>query len=77
MYAIEYYGMFVRAKDGLMTDVKPSAKLFETADEAAEYVKTWLKDTEVSLPKDRKPVNIVEVDTKVVLQKVRQVVRSF
>lgn len=77
MYAIEYYGMFIRAKDGLMTDSKQAAKLFDTADEACAYVREWLNTTAVNLPADRKPINVIEVEVKPVIKSIKQTYRSY
>lgn len=77
MFAIEYYGMFVRARDGLMTDSKQAAKLFETAEEACAYVCQWLNETAVNLPADRKPINVVEVEVKPVIKGIKGTYRSY
>lgn len=73
MYAIRYYGMFVR-RDGLMTDNKASARLFETFDEVKRYMlEEWFPNSGVSFPDDRQPAEIVKVETKTVLHKILEV----
>ena len=71
MYALrlgKYSAMFIR-NDGLCTDNKASAKLFDTVEEAREYVKTWRTDSGVHGKEDI-PLQLLEVQTKSVIQKV-------
>lgn len=83
MYAIQYYKMFVNSKDGGMTDSKSYARLFDTIGEAYDFAVTWARDGFVRVRPDgvpvvdAEPINIVEVDVKVVLKSVRQVVRTL
>lgn len=72
MYAARYYKMFIRL-DGLMTDNKASAKLFDTVEIAEDYIKDWKITSEVQ--QTGEPIEIVEVITKSVIQKVGAVVR--
>lgn len=77
MFAIEYYGLFVRA-DGLMTDNKSSAKLFPDLLSAENYlVNEWFPNPKVNLPNDRKPVNLIQVSVKVVMKKAGPIIKSF
>jgi hypothetical protein len=65
--------MFVR-NDGLMTDTKASARLFETFDEAKRYIlEEWLSDGGVHFPENREAIEIVRVETKQVMHKVLEV----
>ena len=74
MFALKYYDMFVR-KDGLMTDNKASALLFNTQVEAEQYVPSWKISSGVH--QREKAVEVVEVEVKVVVQKVKQVVSTI
>jgi hypothetical protein len=78
MFAIQYYRMFVRAIDDCMTSNKASARLFDTAEEAETWLTTvWLPDCQVSLPINREPIYIVEVETKPIIHKVLKTVKQF
>lgn len=61
--------MFIRESDGLCTDNKAAAKLFDTIEQAKEYTKEWRKvspvDARISLK-----LSIVEVETKPVIKRV-------
>jgi hypothetical protein len=75
MYALrlgKYSAMFIR-NDGGCTDNKSAAKLFETPEEAHEYVKTWRATSGVN-EKETLPLELLEVQTKQVIQKVSKVV---
>lgn len=63
------YKMFIRAVDGCCTDNKASAILFNTVEEARAYVLTWRVTSTVSGSSSMQ-VSIVEVQTKLVVQKV-------
>jgi len=77
MFAIQYYRSYVK-NDGLMTSHKESARLFDTEKDAQDYlIHEWLKAWGDKLPATREPVFIVEVETKQVLRKVKQIVGSF
>lgn len=75
MFAIRYCNMLVR-KDGFMTDNKASALLFPTVFDAAEYIQDWKVNSGVQIT-GSSPIEIVEVQTKVVVQKVGKVVVSY
>jgi hypothetical protein len=75
MFAIRYYGMLVR-NDGLMTDNKAAAKLFDAAKDAEDYIVDWKVNSGVEIT-GKEPIEIVEVQTKVVVQKVLKVVASL
>lgn len=75
MFAIRYCNMLVR-NDGLMTDNKSSALLFPTVFDAAEYIQDWKVNSGVQITGNT-PIEIVEVQTKVVVQKVGKVVVSY
>jgi hypothetical protein len=75
MFAIRYYKMLVR-NDGYMTDNKASAKLFDTVKDAEDYIKDWKIKSGVQIT-GKAPIEIVEVQTKVVVQKVGKVVVSL
>ena len=73
MYAIRfvYYGKsYIRNIDGLFTDNKRAAKLFNTIQEAEYYYQIWLNTTGVDKPSELKLV-IVEVETKPVIARVK------
>ena len=72
MFALRFYNMFIR-KDGLMTDNKSSALLFNTTNEAREYVTDW-RVTSAVHNKENADVEVVEVETKQVISKVGKVV---
>ncbi len=76
MYALRYYRMFVR-NDGLMTDNKASIKLFDTVDEAETYIAVWRLESGVNQPDPSVPVEIVEVETKIVCQKIGKTIKSL
>lgn len=77
MYAIRYYGMYVR-NDGLMTSAVRAAKLFDTAQAAEDYLNSfWFANSGVSLPPGREAVEVIEVVTKVVMHKFVKVVKSL
>lgn len=75
MYALRYYRMFVR-NDGFMTDNKAAMKLFDTVEEAETYVVGWRAGSGVRQSDPTVPVEIVEVETKIVCQKIGKVVMS-
>ncbi len=75
MFAIRYYDMLVR-NDGLMTDNKAAARLFDTAKDAEDYIPIWKATSGVQIT-GKAPVEIVEVQTKVVAQKILKVVASL
>ncbi len=76
MFAIQYYKMYVRQSDELMSSDKATAKLFTTAEEAEDWLTNhWLPNTKVNLPADREPIHIVEVVTKQVVHKVLKTVK--
>lgn len=78
MYALrlgKYSAMFIR-NDGLCTDNKNAAKLFETPEEAREYVNTWRVTSGVH-EKETLPLQLLEVQTKQVIQKVGKVVETL
>lgn len=68
MFALRFYKMFIR-NDGLMTDNKSSAKLFDTIEECREYVKVWRATSGVH-NKDIAKVEVVEVAVKKVISRV-------
>lgn len=72
MYALRYYGMFVRAKDGQMTENKSSAKLFETPEEAKAYAMEQFKANGVATDPSVL-MELVEVETKPTISKVVKV----
>jgi len=77
MYALriaKYGKMFIR-NDGLCTDNKAAAKLFQSIEDAKVYVHYWRKSSGVN-EKESLPLNIVEVKTKVVIQKVGDIVET-
>ena len=61
------YRMFIRA-DGFCTNNKTAAILFNTAEEAKEYVARWRVESTVSGRSSMK-VSIVAVETKQVIHK--------
>lgn len=69
MYAITCHGMFVTSPDNYATD-RRSAMLFETV-EAAETIAGIFQD------RAKQPVEIVEVDTRVVCGKIKNVVKAL
>lgn len=74
-------GMFVRA-DGLFTDNKASAKLFDSGIEAEAYVEQWYKDfpgANNGLTEDGQviPLFLVEVETKPIIQKVGKLCTTY
>ncbi len=69
-------GMYIRAKDHLMTDHPPNAQLFDTAWEAEDFIAEWRKSTGVKIP-DGTKIFIVEVQTREVLQRQLRVVRHY
>lgn len=80
MYAIRYFGMFVR-KDGLMSNSKSSALLFDTVEEAQTYVTTWRTTSGVhimhavgELPIPGQEIEIVEAKVKIIMQSAGKVV---
>lgn len=75
MYAVRYYRMFIR-KDGLMTENKSSALLFNTLTEAEDYVKLWKINSGVQIT-GTLPIEVVEVEAKVVCSKVKGVVSTL
>lgn len=62
-------GMFIKP-DGLLTDNKQSAKLFNTVQEAADYATEWRKSPDTNDPVTM-PLFIVECEVKPVIQKVK------
>jgi len=75
-------GMFVRASDGLFTDNKAAAMLFDNGIEAEAYVEQWYKDfpgANKGLTEDGQviPLFLVEVETKPVVQKVGKLCVTF
>ena len=74
-------GMFVRG-DGLFTDNKASAKLFDNGIEAELFVEQWYKDfpgANNGRTEDGQviPLFLIEVEVKPVIQKVGNSVRRF
>lgn len=67
--------MFIR-NDGLCTNNKNAARLFETLDQARDYVVEWRATSGVN-GKDTLELNIVEVETKPVIQRVGKVVDTL
>jgi hypothetical protein len=61
--------MFIRKSDGCCTDNKAAAILFDTVEEARTYVKDWRVTSTVS-GKSTMAISIVEVETKLVINKV-------
>lgn len=72
MYALKIVNtqMFIR-KEHFCTDNKASALLFETAEQAREYVNDWRTRLRVNL-RDDVPLVLVEVAVKPVMTKVLQ-----
>ena len=68
MFALRFHRMFIR-NDGLMTDNKAAAKLFDTIEECREYVKDWRVTSQVNDTNSAK-VEVVEVAVKKVISKV-------
>jgi hypothetical protein len=78
MFAVQYYKMYVKQSDETMSSDKSTAKLFNTAKEAEDWVTNhWIPNTKVSLPPNREPINIIEVETKPVIHKVLGTIKSF
>lgn len=78
MYAIrlaDYSKPFIR-NDGLCTSSKAAAKLFETVDEAHQYINEWRVTSGVN-GKQSLRLEILEVETKPVLQSIRQVIETL
>jgi len=73
MFAIRYYGMWIRKKDGRMTSDKERAMLFDTLDEAEAFVPIWKVESGVQQLSDREPIELVEVACKKVISKVGSV----
>jgi hypothetical protein len=67
--------MFIR-QDGLCTDNKNSAKLFTTIDQAKTYVTEWRKTSTVN-GKESLTVNIVEVETRPIINKVGKTIYTL
>ena len=61
-------GMYIRAKDRLMTDHPPNAQLFDTVTEAEGFIDEWRKTTGVKAPEGT-PLYIVEVETREILKR--------
>ena len=75
-------GAFVRASDGLFTDNKAAAMLFDNGIEAEVFVEKWYKDfpgANNGRTEDGQviPLFLVEVEVKPVVQKVGKSVRRF
>lgn len=70
MYALRMtkYKMFLR-HDGGGTDNKASAILFNTIEQARDYVSTWRGDSYV-VGSSSMQISIVEVETKPVIKKI-------
>lgn len=76
MYALKYCGMFIRVKDGLMTDNKASAILFGDPVAAEKYAENWKVTTDVhQVPQHS--VQLIEVETRPTISRVGKVVREF
>jgi len=69
MFALRYSSVWIRRKDGLLTDDKERAKLFETVEEASSYAIDWKKSTAVHQDHIHK-IEIVEVACRKVISKV-------
>ena len=71
MYALKLtkYKMFIRESDGYCTDNKTAAILFNTVEQAKDYVVGWRETSQV-VGKASMKISIVEVETKLVIQKV-------
>lgn len=67
-------GSFIR-NDGLFTDNKASARLFETAEEAETYAIAWLADGDQTSDGQQIPLFLVEVEVKPVLHRMMGVVK--
>lgn len=73
-------GMFIRASDGLFTDNKAAAKLFDNGIEAEAFVEQWYKDANGGgYTEDGQvvPLFLVEVQVKPVVEKILGTVRRF
>lgn len=68
MFALRFHGMFIR-NDGLMTDNKAAAKLFDTVEECRGYVNDWRTTSGVHDTHSAK-VEVVEVAVKQVISRV-------
>ena len=76
MFALQLvppFKMYIRASDGLMTDNKSSAKVFESIQQAEEYYTDWLATKVQGTIR----FNIVEVEVKKVITKQLRVIKEL
>lgn len=69
MFSLKFCGAWIRKKDGLLTDDKERAVVFNTVDEAYAYAIDWKNTTTVHIDNKHK-IQIVEVACKLVISKV-------
>jgi hypothetical protein len=72
-YALRAWNMYIRKMDGKMTDNRASAILFRSIADATQYVSQWRITTTVEGGHHKK-IEVVEVETKEVISKVKRVV---
>lgn len=69
-------GLYIRVKDHLMTDHPPNAQLFDTVNEAEDFLIQWRKTTAVQMPPGTE-LYFVEVETREILKRQLRVLGAW